>query len=93
MLLFFIIILITGCTHKVYLSLMPDYDMEVVSSNELTTVKPALKFIKGDFEDNRADVTMFSYFKQQVHTFNLFVERPVEEAIYDGIAVLLNKSG
>lgn len=90
---FFLIILLAGCTHKVYLSLMPDYDSEVVASNELTDISPAIKFVKGDFEDKRAAVSMYASFKQDVHTFNLFAERPVEEAIFDGLAVMIDKSG
>ena len=91
--LFFIVILIAGCTHKVYLSLMPDYDKELVTSNVLSAVTPSVKFVKGDFEDIRADVSKYATFKQQIHTFNLFAERPVEEAIFEGIAVMLKKSG
>lgn len=91
--LLLIIILFTGCTHIVNVPLIPDYEMYIVSSIELASIDPSLKFIKGDFDDKRADVSMYATFKQQVHTYNLFTERPVEEAIYDGLAVMLKKAG
>ena len=89
----FLIIILAGCTHKVYLPLMPDYDTEVEASNELTALTPSLKFCQGDFVDKRSNVSMYATFKQQVHTYNLYAERPIEEAIFDGLAVMLDKSG
>ncbi|NQU54332.1 MAG: hypothetical protein HQ522_17535 [Bacteroidetes bacterium] len=87
------IVLLTGCTHKVYLPLIPDYEMEVNSSDILKSIEPSMQFVKGSFEDKRSDITLFATFKQQVHTYNLFAERPVEDAIYDGIAVMFDKNG
>ena len=88
MVLFFV-----GCTQTVLVPLTPYYPTGIFSATELASFDTPLQFIKGDFEDKRADASMYATFKQQAYTYQLFTERPVEEVIYNGLAVMLKQAG
>ncbi len=87
------ILVLTSCTHKVYVSLQPPYDVGLVTENALSSIQPAIKFFKGKFEDKRADISKLTSFKQEVHSFNLYGKRPVEDAIFEGLQKLVTGSG
>ena len=86
-------VLIYGCTHNVSVPLRPSYQTSLVQGNSLAKVKPPLQFTKGKFTDKRLDTTVLSSFKQQVHTYNLRAERPVDEALFEGLSTMLKNSG
>lgn len=92
MVFLFALILIVGCTHTVDVPLLPDFNSNVYSDNELSNIKPAIKFVKGKFSDKRAEIGKLATFKQQVHTYNLYAERPIDEALFEGLAVLITLS-
>ena len=81
------------CTHYVKVPLQPNYEENLIKENALSSVQPAIKFKKGKFTDKRADTSNLSTFKQQANTFILNAERPVDEAIFDGLKALLSGSG
>jgi len=91
--LLLILAVLAGCTHKVNVALRPDYDATLQPGNELSKVKPAIQFFKGEFADKRSDPSKLTGFKQAMHTYNLYEERPVEEAIFEGLEVLITTSG
>lgn len=88
-----LVLFFAGCTQKVFVPLTPDYTTGITSTIELASIDTPLQFIKGNFDDKRSDTSMYATFKQQAYTFQLFAERPVEEVIYNGLAVMLKKAG
>jgi len=88
-----VVVLLVACTHTVNVALEPDYETNLYYDNELSKVKPAITFFAGAYEDKRTDNTTLATFKQEIHTFNLYSDRPVDEALFDGLAVLVSKSG
>lgn len=91
--LFLTLLLFTHCTHTVNVALRPNYQADLIPDNELSTVEPSINFGKGQFSDKRADKSKLASFKQGVHTYNLYGERPFEEALYEGLRTLFVKSG
>jgi uncharacterized lipoprotein YajG len=87
------LVLSVGCTHNVNIALRPDFKATIQAGNELVKVKPALQFFKGDFLDKRSDPTLLASFKQGMHSFELREERPVADALFEGLLVALTASG
>jgi uncharacterized lipoprotein YajG len=88
-----VLLLVLGnCTHKVTLDLQPNFSAKLEKQNALT-IQPAIKFFKGNFQDKRTDISKLATFKQQVHTYNLFAGRPIEDAIFEGLQQLFTGSG
>jgi len=88
-----LILFITGCTHTTRVLLTPDYPAGIFSAAELASLDKSVQFIKGDFEDKRADTSVYATFTQQIHTYQLIALMPVEDAIYHGISVMLKQAG
>lgn len=88
-----VIFLVTGCTHKVYLALKPDYSQQIFAPNALSEITPGIKFVRGDFEDRRDNQYTYATFRQQIHTYELYASRPIADAVFDGLAIMLEKSG
>ncbi len=86
-------LLLIGCTHTVNVPLKPNYEESLAKENALSSVTPPIALVKGGFADKRADTSKLATFKQQVHTFNLYGERPLEEVIFDGLKELFSNSG
>ncbi|MBU4492112.1 MAG: hypothetical protein KKD69_06580 [Euryarchaeota archaeon] len=84
---------VTSCTHSIAVPLRPNYQEALRKDSAFAKLQPPLRFSKGTFADKRPDTTMLSSFKQQAHTFNLHAERPIDEAIFDGIKTMLTNSG
>lgn len=82
-----------SCTHRVPVMLSASPASDALSNGELASVRPALVFRRGSFADKRADTTKLAMFKQGVHTYNLHAERPVQDALFDGIGALLTGAG
>ncbi len=87
------VLFFAGCTQKVFVPLTPDYNTGLTYAVELASVDPALQFIKGDFNDMRPNTSLYATFKQQAYTFQLIAERPIDEVIFNGLAVMLRKTG
>ncbi len=88
-----ILLLVVGCSHTVNLALRPSFQENLSPGNELSSIQPAIKFSQGEFTDKRADIGKLASFKQGVHTFNLYDERPIDEALYEGLQVMMTASG
>ncbi|MFB0517219.1 MAG: hypothetical protein ACETWG_11545 [Candidatus Neomarinimicrobiota bacterium] len=88
-----VFIMIAGCMHTVYVPLLPDFDANIYGLNKLANVQPAVKFSQGDFADKSSDIGLLATFKQGIHTYNLYEERPIDEALFEGLNVLLTSSG
>ena len=82
-----------ACTHRVDVALRPDFKAKLQQGHELPKVTPALQFFKGDYADKRTDPTMLAQFKQPMHTYNLFEERPMADALYEGLGAAIGGSG
>lgn len=82
-----------ACTHRAPMALTTPAPASLSSSNELTAIRPALSFRRGGFSDRRPDTTKLATFKQGVHTYNLDGERPIQDALFDGLGVLLTTAG
>lgn len=87
------LLLFVACTHTVNVPLTPDYQTNLYPDNELSKVKPAITFFAGEYADKTTDNTKLATFKQQVHTYNLYGQRPMDEAFFEGLAVLMTTSG
>lgn len=87
-----IAVLTVQCSHKVNLALQPEYDESVLKESELSSV-PAMSFRKGSFADKRADPSKLGSFKQGMHTYNLYAERPIEDALFEGLQRLVGNAG
>lgn len=82
-----------GCSHTVKVALRPNFDADLPKENQLVTVKPAVGFVQGKFSDKRSDTSKLTTFKQGVHTFNLYEERPLDEAFFEGLKALFTHAG
>lgn len=91
--LFCCLFLLTNCAHTVSVPLKPNFEENLTKENTLSTIRPSITFLKGNFVDERADKSKLTTFKQQVHTYDLFPERPVDEVIFDGMQSLISNSG
>jgi len=83
---------LAACTHHVDVELRPDYPTGVKES-VLTSVRPAVSFARGGYADKRGDTTMLATFKQGVHTYNLFGQRPASDALFEGVQILVERAG
>lgn len=86
-------VLVSSCSHTVNVALRPDYENSLYPDNEIAKLETPVSFGKGLAEDKRADKTRLTTFKQGVHTYNLYEERPISEVIFEGLKTLLLKSG
>lgn len=91
--LFLILIILVGCSHNVNVALRPEYGTELESGEALSTVTPQITFSRGEFLDRRLDPSVLAKFKQGLHTYYIEEERPVDEAFYEGLEVLVTSSG
>ncbi len=87
------LVFIGACTHRVDIVLRPDFKAMLQKGNELTKVTPALQFFKGDYTDKRTDPKLLTTFQQGPDRYNLFGERPMADAIYEGLRAALTASG
>ncbi len=85
--------LAAACTHHVDVELRPDFPSGVWRDAVLGGVRPTLRFERGTFADKRADTTRLATFRQDIHTYNLFGKRPVADALFDGLKVLIERVG
>ena len=85
-------LLLAGCVHRTNVPLRPNYTTEIKPGQALGSVAPGLTFFRGDYADKRPDPTKLSTFKQGVHTYNLMEERPMANALYEGLAAQLSAS-
>jgi uncharacterized lipoprotein YajG len=92
-LLALILVFIAACTHRVDIAMRPDYKAQLKPGNELPKVTPAILFCKGEFSDKRPDPTKLATFKQAVHTYDLYEERPVADALFEGLNAGITASG
>jgi len=81
-----------ACTHHVDVALRPEYQTALAPAAELATVTPPLAFVQGDFTDRRPDTTRLATFKQGMHTYNLFGERPIQDALFEGLHTLFTSA-
>jgi len=93
LILVLILLVIVACTHNVNVPLRPDYQQNIYPDNKLSKLEKKIKFSKGEFSDNRPDISRLASFKQQVHTYNLHEERPLDEAFFEGLYQLMTSSG
>ncbi len=89
------VLTLAGCTHSVNVDLQPRFDPGVSPDDVLATVQPPVTFVRGTFTDRSAgaEEERIAQFKQGIHTYNLFPERPVEEALFDAVQATLEESG
>lgn len=80
-----------GCVHTTNVPLRPNYGAEIRVGQALTSVVP-LTFYRGEFADKRPDPTKLASFQQGVHTYNLLEERPIGDAIFEGLKATLSAS-
>jgi len=74
-----------GCVHNVNVALRPDYGAGIRSGQALAMVTPGAVFYRGEFSDKRPDPTKLASFQQGVHTYNLTEERPMADALFEGL--------
>ncbi|MGH2567086.1 MAG: hypothetical protein ACRDGA_02020, partial [Bacteroidota bacterium] len=79
----FLSFVFAACTHTVNVALRPDFQGKLSKQNQLSSFKPAVKFTKGTFADKRGETGMLTSFKEGVHTYYFYEERPVSDAIYE----------
>ena len=84
-----VLALLVSCTHRVDVALRPDFGTQIQSGHYLANIVPPMKFFMGEYRDKRPDPTMLATFKQQVHTYNLYEERPMADALLDGLKALV----
>ena len=84
---------LTACTHTVRLALQPQFDPGLGPASTLAAARPAVHALAGQYADKRADTTMLASFKQGVHTYNLYGERPIRDALFDGLRALFVRAG
>lgn len=82
-----------GCSHTVKVGLRPNFDADLPKENQIVTVKPAASFVQGKFSDKRADTSKLTTFKQGIHTYNLYEERPLDAAFFEGLKALFTHAG
>jgi len=82
-----------ACTHTVNVALRPDFQTKLEKKNQLADVKPAVKFMKGSYADKRRETGTLTTFKEGIHTYNFYEERPVSEALFEGLETLITGSG
>lgn len=88
-----VLFVFSSCTHRLNVGLNPDYEEGITRNNLLSSVEPEVEFGRGRFVDQRSDTTKLLSFRQQMHTFNLFAGRPIDDAVYDGLETLVSISG
>ncbi len=81
-----------GCAHTVKVPLRPAFDTGVAESSALKSVQPPMRFRSGKFTDSRGDTTKLAMFQQQMHTYNLYGERPMSEVLFEGLGVLISRA-
>jgi len=91
--LILILVVLAGCTHSVNVTLRPDFDATIQPGNELSKLEPAIQFFKGEFTDKRPEPSKLAHFKQRWHSYTLHEERSVDEALFEGLEVLITTSG
>lgn len=84
---------LASCTHVETVPLDVNFDSGFSDANALTRVEPKTSFVKGQFEDKRSDTKLLASFKQQVHTFNLVADKPLDDVLFYGLSQLIEKSG
>lgn len=84
--------LMAACTHRVDVALRPNFGAELKPGRELGKVVPAVMFSRGEFVDKRPNPTQLASFKQQTHTYNLYEERPIADALYEGLKAAVTAS-
>jgi hypothetical protein len=87
-----LVVFLAACTHRVDVALRPNFNAELKPGRELTRVAPAVTFVRGEFEDKRPNPTQLATFKQQMHTYNLYEERPIADALYEGLRAAVTAS-
>ncbi len=88
-----LLLVLISCTHQVPVALRPEYKTAVARSAELAAVQPTLSFGRGFYADRRPDTTMLATFKQGANTYHLFGQRPIADALYEGLMVLVTSAG
>lgn len=87
------LLLLAGCAHTVKVPLHPSFDSTAPQANALSSVRPALSVAEGGFTDSRSDTTKLATFQQGAHTFNLYGDRPVSQALSEGLQSLFTRAG
>lgn len=90
--LFAFVACVTACTHRVNLALRPTFD-NALRSEGLAAITPPLTVRPGDVVDKRADTTKVAMFKQGIHTYNVYAERPPADVIVEGLQSLFSRAG
>jgi uncharacterized lipoprotein YajG len=88
-----VLVFVAACTHRVDIAMRPDFKTQLQKGHELPNVPPGIVFFKGDFTDKRTDLTKLASFKQGMHSYELFEERPVADALYEGLNAAVTASG
>lgn len=88
-----VLVFVAACTHRVDIAMRPDFKTQLQKGHELPNVTPAIAFCKGEFIDKRTDPTKLASFKQGVHSYELFEERPVADALFEGLNAAITSSG
>jgi uncharacterized lipoprotein YajG len=93
LILFMFLLSIGGCTYTVKAPLVPVFDTNNYLKNKLSTVKPAITFIQGNFTDKRTDSDILATYKRSYQTYKFYGERPIDEVLFEGLNVLMTSSG
>lgn len=88
-----LLLVLAGCTHTVNMALRTDFNAHLRGQNDLAGVSPSITFSQGEFSDRRPPGPYLTTFKQGVHTYNLVEERPIEDALFQGLEALVVSSG
>ncbi|MDP2914971.1 MAG: hypothetical protein Q8O91_05920 [Candidatus Aminicenantes bacterium] len=88
-----VLVFVAACTHRVDIAMRPNFKAQLQKGHELPNVTPAILFCKGEFSDKRTDLTKLATFKQAVHTYDLYEERPVADALFEGLDAAITASG
>jgi hypothetical protein len=88
-----LLMVLAGCTHTVNMALRADFGAHLRGQNDLAGVSPSIIFSQGEFSDRRPTPQFLTTFSQGVHTYNLIEERPIEDALFQGLEALMVSSG
>ncbi len=87
------VLLVSGCAHTVHVPLNPSFQSGLSKTNALVSVRPPVTVGAGRYSDARPDTSKLAMFKQQMHTYNLYGDRPVSQVVFQGLHTLFTDAG
>lgn len=91
--LLLVLVVLSGCgPRELTTSLRPNYVDNIVYDNALSHIRHSIQFTKGRYTDSRNDTSKIITFRWR-SVYNIYAERPIDEAIFEGLKTLFSRSG